>query len=122
MSQWVSVPDEVMRNALQVVLGFWNTDVISDLNSDFPRQLVEGLIDFFQESGGCDHSVGICCCAEEQALSELKLALEGKQSCPQCHGEGFDVQDDQFVNCPRCDSSGAVPVGISPPSTPLHQT
>lgn len=38
---------------------------------------------------GCDHSVGICMCGTIGLHTELKLALEGKLTCPQCGGAGF---------------------------------
>ena len=43
------------------------------------RELLEGVVDLFMEdlneSGGCDHSVGICACSLTDVVAELRGAL-----------------------------------------------
>lgn len=123
MTDWVTVPDVALREALKLAaVGLERNDT-----TDVPVALLDGLIELFRESGGCDHAVGICCCDEEQAVQELLLAKDGKRTCTGCGGEGFvwdkekaaaaqqnaDYADDWagMVNCPDCEGKGIKAVG-----------
>ncbi len=43
------------------------------------ERLHKVLSDLIKEIGGCDHSVGICCCEDQRALFELSVALSLKR-------------------------------------------
>lgn len=97
------------------------------------RAFLQALIDWVGEGlDGCDHSVGICQCEALGLHAELKLAINGELTCPECKGEGFvwdaevhraavaeararrgedpyeDLSDCGNVKCPTCESSGVV--------------
>lgn len=127
MSDWVSIPDLVMKEALELAASYAERSKRDDV-SDFPADLAKGLIDFFKESGGCDHSVGICACGEEAAAQELLLALDGKRVCIICGGDGYTWDADKYeaaraeaakegydasegqgmVPCSKCDGAGVI--------------
>lgn len=132
MSDWIAAPDLLMKEALELVAGYANNAALgrspgaADSVSDFPVALIDGLIEFFREAGGCDHSVGICCCAEEDAARELMLLKDGKTTCSVCGGDGYTWDADKYeaarveaaklgydasegegaVTCYKCDGAG----------------
>lgn len=127
MSDWVTVPDSLVAEALNLVLGYLQQSRPNE-TSDFPACLIDGLIAYFKEAGGCDHAVGICACAEEAAVAELLLAKGGELTCRLCGGSGsqwsreqydaavakaraedypYDVSDwAGYVECDGCDGRG----------------
>jgi hypothetical protein len=99
--------------------------------AEVSRALVTALVDELSEAlDGCDHSVGICMCDDIGVLAELKLALDGKLTCPQCGGDtyifdeavyaekfaGLDSDEQRYgdseslgyVTCPTCTGAGVV--------------
>lgn len=135
MTDWITVPDSLINEALGLIrqnylamlemarLGLirqnYLTDRTPDDTSDYPVELLDGLIAYLSEAGDCDHSVNICACAEQDAVRELRLAKEGKLLCRNCGGDGIiwseeaaekfrrehPDYDDAFagnVDCPDC--------------------
>ena len=134
MSKWIEVTDVVMAEALRLAAN----GLERNQTSDFPVALLDGLIEFFREAGGCDHSVGICLCSEEQAAYELELAKVGKRVCPGCGGDGTewdqakadeaaakqsDYADDfaGMVKCTGCDGQGVMVVADIPSAAEVKQ-
>lgn len=56
--------------------------------SDYPRILVQSVVDFLSLDLTCDHSVNICMCSTAAAVAELRLNLAGQETCDECGGEG----------------------------------
>lgn len=92
MSKWVEVPDVVMAEALKLAAN----GLERNQSNGYPVILLDALIEFFREAGGCDHSVNICCCGEEQAAYELELAKDGKRICPVCGSDGYTWDADKY--------------------------
>ncbi len=119
MTDWITAPDSLINEALGLIRQNYLTDRTPDDTSDYPVELLDGLIAYLSEAGDCDHSVNICACAEQDAVRELRLAKEGKLLCRNCGGDGFiwseeaaekfrrehPDYDDAFagnVDCPDC--------------------
>lgn len=138
MTDWVTVPDSLVKEALSLAASYLERSRPED-TSDYPVELIDGLIAHFKEAGGCDHSVGICCCAEEDAVAELLLAKDGKLICRDCGGDGYlwsrekyeaavakakaenfgyDVSEGEGnIECMSCDGRGIARI-----KTALHKT
>lgn len=57
--------------------------------SEYPRALVQAVVDYLGEDLTCDHSVNICMCGPAAVVEELLLNLQGRETCRACGGEGF---------------------------------
>lgn len=115
MSDWIEVPDSLMRDMLEALLHYFPKD--SEALSDVPVGLIDAFIEMAREAGGCDHSVGICACGEEAIVAELLLLKDGKATCRECGGDGY-VWDEAVYEANlkkyadqgyACDSYGNVP-------------
>ena len=109
------------RRAAMTVAGSFAGEATHDISVAFVRAVLENIMD---GEPGCDHSVGICMCGERAVVEELQLWLDGKETCPECHGDGFiwnkvkyarpntDDDADAWGNevCPRCDGKQAVAI------------
>jgi len=72
-----------------------------------------------KELGGCDHSVGICACADERLLEELRAALTPKEKCEVCGGSGRSSEQcrscggldntNPYRDCESCGGEGYYP-------------
>lgn len=131
MSDYIEVPDSVMREMLEALLAGFPKGSTS--LSDVPVGFIDGFIDMVKDAGGCDHSVGICACGEEAIAAELLLLKDGKTTCRICGGDGYTWDADKYeaarvqaakegydasegegaVPCFGCDGKGIVRVGIS---------
>lgn len=133
MSEWVSIPENLLAEAGKMLAPPNPTDA----ETDVPRALLEAIVEYFSEDLGCDHSVGICMCGIAGLVEELQLVLGGRKRCDECGGEGFvfdkaryneavaeyaawqgipldrakyHLSDSEGMgNCLACDGSGTVP-------------
>ena len=87
---WIEIPETLLSEACRQLdpnpldKRFWNR------TTSINRGLVEALIAYFEEGyDGCDHSVNICQCAIVDVMNELRLALDGEQTCRACGGDGM---------------------------------
>lgn len=62
---------------------------LRDSFGDYPRPLVQAVVDYLSEDLTCDHAVNICMCGPASIVEELRLNLDGKETCGVCGGEGF---------------------------------
>lgn len=101
--------------------------------SDYPRPLVQAVLDYLSEDLECDHSVNICMCGPAAVVEELLLNMDGKETCGDCGGEGYiwdeakykaerarllaewggeelwHISDEVgYMPCSRCDKTGKV--------------
>lgn len=107
MSAWVAVPGPLAAKASELISLAASRLASKDLTLDLPRDLVAGLIEYFGEDMGCDHSVNVCTCDMDEARYGLTLALVRQQVCPRCHGKGMvEYRDHGMATCPRCFTSG----------------
>lgn len=134
MGDWIAAPDLLMKEALELLASYANSEALSRMVgrpesvSDYPVELIDGIIAYFREAGGCDHSVGICACEEEAVAQELMLLKDGKATCRKCGGDGYVWDEDKYlaavekaraenspwdvsegegnVACPGCDGAG----------------
>ena len=135
MSDWIAIPENLLAEAGEMLAPPKPTDA----EIDVPRALLEAIVDYLSEDLGCDHSVGICMCGIIDVVGDLKLALDGRQRCPECAGDGavyskeayesaavqyaahyettpedakkYMCDLDGMIKCPSCDSNGSVPIG-----------
>jgi len=125
VSDYIEIPDLLLREIGEELVAL-SGPVGSTGRGDVPKELISVLIDYLGDDLGCDHSVGICCCGTAALVAELRLALDGKQSCVACGGdgtgwdeakyeaaktaasaEGLLVSDfDGMIACPGCDGTG----------------
>ena len=144
MTEFVEVSDWVWHNALRALdptPSFPDTPRAAVrpiiLASDYPRKLVESVLEYLSDDLFCDHQVGICMCGIVEVVKELNLNLAGKKSCGTCGGEGFnydqakyeaakatqiaewggeewwDIGDSAgYVQCESCAGKGTVAVGF----------
>jgi len=74
---------------------------------DFTDDFIEALIDELIEGDPiCDHSVGICACYLIDLIRELKLQINGRETCPLCAGDGFIYRDRHVPECEKYRISG----------------
>lgn len=66
----------------------------TDVSRKFLRALIEHIGDGLD---GCDHAVNICQCEAIALHNELKLALDGKLTCPLCGGEGYRWDEQMYL-------------------------
>ena len=106
-----------------------DTSTISPGFSEYPRALVQAVVDYLSEDLGCDHQVGICMCGVIAVVHELLLNLDGKETCAACSGDGFtwsrekyeaakvryadeadfwDLESEGYVDCVTCNRQGVV--------------
>ena len=52
---------------------------ILDLHVDARKSIAQTL----EDSGGCDHGVGVCCCSEHYLLDEIDVTLKKYEETPQ---------------------------------------
>lgn len=64
------------------------TDIHPESESEFPRGLVQAVVDYLSEDLVCDHAVNICLCNAAALVQELRLNLAGQKTCRDCGGEG----------------------------------
>lgn len=123
-------PAQLLREAMEAIAGAEPARYGKD-TVDVTRRFVQALVDEINDGDPfCDHSVGICSCAVQGVLEELELALEGKQTCSNCGGEGVVYDEAKYneakaeaekdgwtvddyagaIKCPKCDGSGRVPL------------
>lgn len=90
MTQWIPVnPGLVMEAAKLLSQGADDDGSRGDV-THVPPALVAALAEYLGEGADCDHSVGICACEWAGVAYELRLALEGNQTCRKCGGDGFE--------------------------------
>lgn len=107
VSSWVKVTGDVAKKAAELLSTAGSTSVLTRFPLDLPSDLVKGFIEYLSEDLGCDHSVNVCSCNAAEVAWELKLALDGRQVCPKCDGEGFqDDEDGRPATCQSCFTSG----------------
>jgi hypothetical protein len=63
-------------------------DINPEAYGEFPRGLVQAVVDYLSEDLGCDHQVNICMCSAIAVVQELHLNLAGQETCRDCGG-GF---------------------------------
>lgn len=130
MSTWIEIPENLLSEACHQL-------------DPMPRKrgqtttvntaLIEGLLEYFEEGlDGCDHSVNICQCALADTVRELRMTLNGEQTCQMCMGDtylwsaekaaadqkrlaaqygekAFDYDTDLgMYDCPACSRTGKV--------------
>lgn len=101
--------------------------------AEYPRALVQAILDYLSEDLVCDHSVNICVCGPAAVVEELLLNMDGKETCGDCAGEGhiwdearykaererllaewggeelWHISDDVgYLPCSRCGKTGKV--------------
>lgn len=64
--------------------------------ADYPRVLVQAVVDYLREDLMCDHQVNICMCGTQAVVEELLLNLNGKETCSGCGGEGFNWNQTKY--------------------------
>lgn len=126
MSDYIEVPDSLVHEMLAALMAWFPKD--SDSLADVPTKLIDAFIELVREAGGCDHSVGICMCREEDVVTELLLVKDGRATCRKCGGdtyiwdeclyernrleyerEGYDAPEScGNIKCPGCDGRGTV--------------
>ncbi len=107
MSDWVKVKDDVMKEVGELFTSAASMAGKTGYPLDLPRDLVSGLLTYLSEDMGCDHSVNVCTCQMAEVAYKLKLALNGQEVCPRCHGEGFtDDEHGRPATCQKCFTSG----------------
>lgn len=124
--EWMPVSTELLRRSYHDMDIAYSGDKLTDV----PVNLIDGLIAYFSEDLGCDHSVGICMCGIIGLVAELKLAKMGKTYCSDCHGDGqiwsqethdealkrdpryaeYDSDGLGYAECAKCNGVGIVPV------------
>lgn len=129
MSDYIEIPDSLMREMLEALLNWYPKGSTS--LADVPVGMIDGFIEMVKDTGGCDHSVGICACGEEAIVQELLLLKDGKATCTICGGEGHTWDADKYeaarvqaakegydasegegaVPCFGCDGKGIVRIG-----------
>ncbi len=85
-------------------------DEVVTVSEEFIKELLQimGDFDFFS----CDHSVGICSCSAIDVANDIQLAMEGKQICTECMGDGW-TEHPNFDpgTCFVCNGEGKVLIG-----------
>ena len=148
-TEWIEIPETLLHQALREsdpltrLLEIRPIKYMTELRdhkdlTDVPRTLIEAIIEYLSEDLGCDHSVGICMCSTIAVVNELNLLLDGKMTCPTCHGEGFTFDydaleaacvtyaekhggtvkeardyigdDPGYIKCPHCEGRSVVPI------------
>lgn len=107
-NEWVPVNVRVLREAFEELVPLDETSATRtvDVSKKFLRELISELEEMDLV---CDHSVGICACGARDVHELLSLALDGKQRCPRCGGDGVVAVDyDNSERCDRCKGTGAV--------------
>ena len=123
MTEFVEVSDWVWHNALRALdptPSFPDTPRAAVrpiiLASDYPRKLVESVLEYLSDDLFCDHQVGICMCGIVEVVKELNLNLAGKKSCGIAEWGGeewWDIGDSAgYVQCESCAGKGTVAVGF----------
>ena len=134
MSTWLDINETLLAEiANQLMPVPAQRDVMTAVN----RELLEAALAYFEEGfDGCDHSVGICQCALGYLIGELRMALDGRQTCRMCAGDtylysverheearrlleakygvgafDYDTESLGFYDCPACAGSGMTPLG-----------
>ena len=137
--EWVTVADWLWHAALREMDPAPGPDkpyreALPDSDSEYPRVLVQAVVDYLSEDLTCDHSVNICMCGTSAVVSELMLNMKGKRTCPQCSGDGFvynkekyeaakakylaewrgemwwDIESEGYEDCARCNKTGSVDI------------
>jgi RecJ-like exonuclease len=100
-TEWRPIDGKLLGEALCSAFG--TTGKVDDV--DINVTLIEALVELL-EAGDmvCDHSVGICCCADLYILNELRLWLAKIKTCPDCGGEGIG----DFITERKVDDEGNV--------------
>lgn len=135
------VRDWLWHSACREMDPIWVPDkparqVNPDCWSHVPKILVQAVVDFLSVDLMCDHQVNICMCNAKGIVEELLLAMDGKETCRTCSGEGwtwnrdryeaaklewqatepnnqYDMPDDYgYDPCPTCAKSGKVASGF----------
>lgn len=131
MSTWIEIPETLLSEACSQLDPMpRKTGQTTAVNS----ALVTALLEYFEEGlDGCDHSVNICQCALADLVNELRMILNGEQTCPMCMGDtclwsaekaaaekkrlayqygesAFDYDTDSLgmYDCPACSRTGKV--------------
>lgn len=96
----VTVSDWVWHSALREMdpQPIWpdRKDINPLADSEYPRVLVQAVVDYLSEDLSCDHSVNICMCSTAAVVEELNLNLAGRQTCPDCGGDGHVWNQEAF--------------------------
>lgn len=123
---WIPVQTKLIVEAFTET-GFADS---TDKLTDVPESLIDGLIEYFSEDLGCDHSVGICMCGLVNLVASLRLAKMGKTYCPDCNGDGdvwsketrdaaikanpccadYDTDSLGYSECSTCNRTGFVEI------------
>lgn len=99
--QWIPVPPDLLMEALDVVKLGAGDDAEREALTHVPPALVAALAEYVGDGADCDHSVGICACEWAGIAHELRLALDGEQTCPACGGDGFLFDRERAVQSYR---------------------
>jgi len=91
------------KRAASLVAGSFAGEATHDISVAFVSAVVENIMD---AEPGCDHSVGICMCGERAVVEELRLWLDGKETCPTCHGDGFVWNEAKYKARPVLEDDG----------------
>jgi hypothetical protein len=98
LPQTIAINEGLMSEALRQIDPVMRPPVILPDNqrtTDVSRAFLVALIEHLGDGlDGCDHRTGICQCEALAIHAELKLALAGELSCPDCKGEGFTWSED----------------------------
>lgn len=111
MSDYIEVPDSLMREVLEALLHWYPKG--SESLADVPVALIDSVIEMFKDAGGCDHSVGICACGEEAIAAELLLLKDGKATCRECGGDGYVWSQDKYEAAAAKAKAEDDPYGVS---------
>jgi hypothetical protein len=71
-----------------------------------PAYLSALIAELSEGVDGCDHSVGICMCAEVAIIDELHLRLDGKMTCRVCGGDGVTYREEHTARCATLTAEG----------------
>jgi hypothetical protein len=134
----IAIDPKLLQDAFAMITGSdtiktdqWIRESLFD-KIDIRKTLLEAVIQELEDAEpSCDHAVGICMCSVIGILDELKLAVQGKRTCPECHGDTFVYDEketlykatvglnrdhdsyydgEEYKTCPTCKGSGNVSI------------
>lgn len=106
MAEWRKIEKELLTDVLKCVE---TATSITGLEAEFElsETTLKALLEDLKECvDGCDHSVGICMCAEVAIVEELEKRTRGMQTCPLCNGDGFTYRTEHTDHCSRSQAEG----------------